>query len=82
MGLAFQIQDDILDVTGDAKTVGKAVGKDANLGKATFVSILGLKGARERAKLLGEKAKNHLEPWGASAQTLNDTVDFVLEREH
>jgi len=82
MGLAFQIQDDILDVTGDAATVGKAVGKDANLGKATFVSILGLDGARERAKELGEKAKNHLEPWGSTAQTLRDTVDFVLEREH
>ncbi len=82
MGLAFQIQDDILDVTGDAKTVGKAVGKDANLGKATFVSILGLTGARERAKMLGQSAKNHLESWGASAQTLRDTVDFVLERQH
>jgi len=82
MGLAFQIQDDILDVTGDAETVGKAVGKDADHGKATFVSILGLTGARERAKLLGERAKNHLEPWGATAQTLRETVDFVLERQH
>lgn len=82
MGLAFQIQDDILDVTGDAQTVGKAVGKDATLGKATFVSILGLTGARDRAATLGERAKNHLEPWGEAAQTLRDTVDFVLARQH
>lgn len=82
MGLAFQIQDDILDVTGDAATVGKAVGKDANLGKATFVSILGLEGAQQRAKELGERAKNRLEPWDKDAQTLRDTVDFVLERQH
>lgn len=82
MGLAFQIQDDILDVTGDAATVGKAVGKDADLGKATFVSILGLNGARQRAQALGEQAKNRLEPWGKAAQSLRDTVDFVLQREH
>ncbi len=82
MGLAFQIQDDILDVIGDADIVGKAVGKDENLGKATFVSILGLNGAKERAQVLGEQAKNRLEPWGEAAQTLRDTVDFVLARQH
>ena len=82
MGLAFQIQDDILDVIGDADIVGKAVGKDENLGKATFVSILGLNGAKDRAHALGEQAKNCLAPWGEAAQTLRDTVDFVLERQH
>ena len=82
MGLAFQIKDDILDVEGDAAVVGKAVGKDENLGKATFVSILGLEGAREKAAALGIKAKSHLDPFGKTAQTLCDTVDFVLERTH
>ena len=82
MGLAFQIKDDILDVEGDAAVLGKAVGKDENLGKATFVSILGLEGAREKAEALGIRAKRHLEPFGKNAQTLCDTVDFVLNRTH
>ena len=56
LGLAFQIADDILDVTGDAATTGKRVGKDAGAGKATFVSLLGLKGARARAAALVEEA--------------------------
>jgi len=82
MGLAFQIKDDILDVEGDVALVGKAVGKDEDLGKATFVSILGLEGAREKAAQLGTRAKGHLEPFGKHAQTLRDTVDFVLYRSH
>ena len=82
LGLIFQITDDILDVTGDAETVGKAVNKDKNLGKATFVSILGLAGAKERATILADRAKRRLEPFGEKAQILSETVDYVLHRTH
>lgn len=82
LGLAFQITDDILDEEGDAAIVGKAVGKDKHLGKATFVSILGLEGAREKAAEIGARAKCHLDPFGEKANILCDAVDFVLDRKN
>ncbi|OSQ52585.1 polyprenyl synthetase family protein [Marivita geojedonensis] len=81
LGLAFQIADDILDVEGDEATVGKAVGKDADRGKATFVSLLGLDGARRRAAELVEAACDALSPYGDRAQTLNDAAQFVISRD-
>ena len=80
LGLAFQIADDILDVEGDAAAVGKALRKDAAAGKATFVSHLGLDGARARAAGLVEEACDALQPFGAKAQTLRDAARFVISR--
>lgn len=81
LGLAFQIADDILDVTGDAAKTGKAVGKDAGAGKATFVSLLGLEGARARAAVLIDQACAHLSPYGARADLLKEAARFTITRE-
>lgn len=81
LGLAFQIADDILDVTGDAAKTGKRVGKDAEAGKATFVSLLGLEGARARAAELVAQAEAALAPYGARAANLIEAARFVISRE-
>ena len=81
LGLAFQIADDILDVQGDVDLAGKRVGKDAQAGKATFVSLLGLDGAKARARALASEAESVLEPYGDAAQTLREAARFVISRE-
>nr|WP_303626497.1 polyprenyl synthetase family protein [Roseovarius sp. M141] len=80
MGQAFQIHDDVIDVTGDAAAAGKAVGKDAEAGKATFVSLLGLDGARTRAATLVDDACDALSDYGADATTLQQTARFAISR--
>ena len=80
LGLAFQIVDDLLDVEGDPAELGKATNKDADAGKATFVSILGLERARSQAALLAQQAAGHLEPFGGPADLLKQAAKFVVAR--
>lgn len=79
-GLVFQIVDDLLDIEGDAAKLGKAVGKDAQRGKATFASILGPDTARDRAERLTEQAVTHIKPLGTRGKTLADLARHALAR--
>jgi farnesyl diphosphate synthase len=82
LGLAFQIVDDLLDAFGDASALGKPVGQDADMDKATFVKLLGADGAREQAKMLVERAKAHLDRFGDRALPLEGAADFVFTRKN
>lgn len=81
LGLAFQIADDILDVEGDAAKAGKRLQKDADAGKATFVSLLGLDAAKRRAEELTATACDALAPFGPKADTLREAARFVISRD-
>jgi len=81
VGLAFQIADDILDVEGSEAIAGKALGKDAGQGKATFLSILGTERARIQARALVDQAVAHLGHFGSEADLLRDIARYTIERD-
>eukprot|EP00171_Calliarthron_tuberculosum_P016388 IDg16388t1 len=80
VGLAFQIADDVLDVTASTEDLGKTAGKDAAVDKATFPKLLGLDQSRIAAADLVRKAKESLEPYGDDNKTLLALADFIIYR--
>jgi farnesyl diphosphate synthase len=80
VGEAFQIADDLLDIEGDPALVGKSTGKDVAAGKATFVSVLGIDGAKGRLEQLVGEAEAALAPFGSAATMLIEGAHFVAER--
>lgn len=82
IGLAFQVQDDILDVTADTEVLGKQQGADLALDKPTYVSLMGLQGARELASSLCQQAICSLESFGDQAIILRQMAKYVIQRSH
>ena len=80
VGLAFQLADDLLDVTSDARTMGKAVGKDADRGKGTLVGLLGVEVVRQLLADSVEEAHASLSGFGEEADILRQTAQFIVER--
>jgi farnesyl diphosphate synthase len=81
IGLAFQIVDDIMDVEGDEELAGKKLQKDADAGKETFVSLMGLDRAKQQVEALVDQAIEHLSQYGAEANLLRAIARYVMERD-
>ena len=82
IGLAFQVQDDILDITGDTATLGKPQGSDLALEKSTYPALLGLENARELARELHGKALTALQSLPYNTDILEAFADYIIERTH
>jgi geranylgeranyl diphosphate synthase type II len=82
LGLAFQVIDDILDVTQSSETLGKSAGKDVTAEKATYPSVVGLEESRKAAKKLTEEAHRSLKAFGRKADILHGIADYLLKREY
>lgn len=82
MGLAFQVVDDVLDVTADSSILGKTPGKDAVANKPTYVALMGLEQAQDFAKKLHQDAIQAIAPLGESGQYLAGLADFIVLRDH
>ncbi|MFO0977459.1 MAG: polyprenyl synthetase family protein [Planctomycetaceae bacterium] len=82
IGLAFQIADDLLDVTGDAAKLGKTPGRDIDLGKLTYPALLGMEASRQKAAALIQDACESVQIFGDSSQHLQELARFIVERDH
>jgi geranylgeranyl pyrophosphate synthase len=82
VGLAFQIQDDLLDVTGDVSTLGKATGADSERAKPTHPAVIGIPASQQRVRLLHSQAINALAPFGDRAESLRSLAHWLLSRQY
>jgi geranylgeranyl pyrophosphate synthase len=82
VGLAFQIQDDLLDVTGDVSTLGKATGADSERAKPTHPAVIGIPASQQRMRLLHSQAINALAPFGEPAESLRSLAHWLLSRQY
>lgn len=82
IGLAFQVADDILDVTASTEDLGKTAGKDEDVDKTTYPKLMGLEGSKKEAQRLTDEAKSCLEPFGDKAAPLLAIADFIINRKN